>query len=81
MEKILEMFHLVHGGSEVVRDGQFPGNFNSRTTSGASQRHIHMPPVKWHSEKGDSVVSDGKLPGNFQMGEGVAYGVDRKSVV
>ena len=48
---------------------------NSRTTSGASQRHIHMLPVKWHSEKGDSVVSDGKFLGNFQMGEGWGYGV------
>ena len=63
------------GGSEVVRDGKFPGNFNSRTTSGASQRHIHMLRVKWHSEKGDSVVSDGNFPGNFQMGEGLGYGV------
>ena len=42
---------------------------------GASQRHINMLPVKWHSGKGDSMVSDGKFPGNFQMGEGLAYGV------
>ena len=42
---------------------------------GASQRHIHMLPVKWHSEQGNSVVSDGKFLGNFQMGEGLGYGV------
>ena len=42
---------------------------------GASQRHIHMLPVKWHSGKGDSMVSDGKFPGNFQMGKGLGYGV------
>ena len=71
MDKFLEMFHLVQGGRRWYEMENSQGFF----ILGASQRHIHMLPVKGHSEKGDSEVSDGKFLGNFQMGEGWGYGV------
>ena len=71
MEQFLESFHLIQG----ARRWYEMEHFQEMLILGASQRHIHMLPDKWYTEKEDSMVPDGKFLGNFEMGKGWGYGV------